>query len=85
MILGRIYASCCRVAVLKKMRKRRRAESVSAPFWRKSVQTVRRQLERESLERALAVYYSSLSDSDVEELAQWGEFARAQFLKEEGD
>jgi hypothetical protein len=37
----------------------------------------RRELERASVARAVADYYSSLSDDEVAELPRWGEFALA--------
>jgi len=41
------------------------------------------QEERARVERAVADYYSSLSDNEVEELSQWGDFAMTQFPLEE--
>jgi hypothetical protein len=71
------------VAFLEQMRKKRQAESVSA-ILEDILQNVRREQERASVERAVADYYSSLTDAEVQEHAQWGEFALSQFPKEEG-
>jgi hypothetical protein len=71
------------VAFLEQVRRKRQAESVSAVL-EEILQNVRREQERASVERAVSDYYSSLADSELEERAQWGEFALAQFPKEEG-
>ena len=70
------------VEFLEAVRKKRHAESVSA-ILEEILQNVRREHQRASVERAVADYYSSLSDSEVEEHARWGEFALAQFPSEE--
>jgi hypothetical protein len=70
------------VAFLEQMRKLRQAESVSA-ILEEILQDVRREQERASVEQAVTNYYSSLSDDELEEHARWGEFALAQFPKEE--
>jgi DNA-binding PadR family transcriptional regulator len=70
------------VAFLEKMRKKFQAESVSAVL-EQILEGVRREQERQSVERAITDYYSSLSDSELEENAQWGEFALTQFPKDE--
>ena len=54
------------------------------PFWRRFLQDVRREQEKASVERAVADYYSSLADNELEERARWSEFALAEFPKEEG-
>ena len=63
---------------LKMMQEKRQTESVSR-FWRRFYRTFRREHERASVERAVANYYSSLADSEVEEHARWGELALTQF------
>lgn len=70
------------VEFLEVVRKKRHAESVSA-ILEEILQNVRREHQRASVERAVADYYSSLSDSEVEEHARWGEFALAQSPSEE--
>jgi hypothetical protein len=70
------------VEFLEAVRKKRHAESVSA-ILEEILQNVRREHERASVERAVADYYSSLSDGEVEEHARWGEFAVAQLTSED--
>lgn len=69
------------VAFLEALRKRRRAASISAVL-EEILQAVRRRQERATIEKAVSDYYSSLSDEEVEEQAQWGEFALGEFLRE---
>ncbi|HUI54445.1 MAG TPA: hypothetical protein VLY04_05715 [Bryobacteraceae bacterium] len=69
------------VAFLEATRKRRHAASVSA-ILEEILQTVRREQERVSLERAVAGYYESLSDAEVQESAAWGELALREFPNE---
>ncbi len=69
------------VAFLETLRKRRRAASISSVL-EEILQAVRRQQERASIEKSVSAYYSSLSDQEVLEQAQWGEFALGEFPKE---
>jgi hypothetical protein len=69
------------VAFLEGIRKKRRAGSTSA-ILEEILQTVRRQQELVSIDRAVNQYYSSLTDAEVEEDARWGEFALAQFSRD---
>jgi hypothetical protein len=39
--------------------------------------------KRQSVERAVAAYYDNLSDEEVKEDADWGEFALAQIVSKE--
>jgi hypothetical protein len=66
------------VAFLEALRKRRRAASISAVL-EEILQAVRRQQERASIEKSVSAYYSSLSDQEVQEQAEWGEFAFSEF------
>jgi hypothetical protein len=70
------------VAFLEAMRKRRRAGSISA-ILDEILQAVRREHERASVERAVANYYSSLSNREATDQAEWGEFAFREFPYEE--
>ena len=70
------------VEFLEAARKQRHAESVSAVL-EEILQNACRERQRASIERAVTDYYSSLSETDVEEQAQWGEFALAQFASED--
>jgi hypothetical protein len=71
---------CARfVGVDSFIRKRRRAVSISSVLegiW----QAVRRQEERAKVEKSIDAYYSSLSDKQSAELAEWGDFATSEFL-----
>jgi hypothetical protein len=49
----------------------------------KILQSVRRQQERARIEKSVSDYYSSLSESEANELAQWGEFALREFPDED--
>jgi hypothetical protein len=66
------------VAFLEKVSRARRAASVSAVL-DELIESVRRAEERETLEQAVTGYYSALSDKDVKEQAQWGDFALGEF------
>jgi hypothetical protein len=66
------------VAFLETLRKRRRAASTSSVL-EEILQSVRRQQERASIERSVSAYYSSLSDKEVAEQSEWGEFALREF------
>ncbi|MGB6940809.1 MAG: hypothetical protein WBE37_00265 [Bryobacteraceae bacterium] len=69
------------VAFLETLRKRRRAASISSVL-EEILQAVRRQQERAGIEKSVFAYYTSLSDQEVAEQAQWGEFALSEFPKE---
>jgi hypothetical protein len=69
------------VAFLETVRKRRRAASISAVL-EEILQAVRRAQERASIEKSVSDYYSSLSDTELQEQAQWGEFALSEFPSE---
>jgi hypothetical protein len=66
------------VAFLETVRKRRRAASISSVL-EEILQSVRRRQERARIEKSVSDYYSSLSESEENELAQWGEFALREF------
>jgi hypothetical protein len=66
------------VSFLEEMRKKNSAESVSA-ILEEILQSVRREEKRATLDRELTEYYDSLSDEEVAEQRQWGEFARRAF------
>ncbi len=70
------------VAFLENISRARRAQSVSSVL-DGLIQSVRFAQERDALEQAVAGYYSSLSDKDAKEHAQWGEFAFSEFPGEE--
>jgi len=70
------------VAFLEGQAKTRRAASVSA-ILDELIQSVRSAQERDALEKAVEGYYSALSDRDVQEQAQWGDFALGEFPREE--
>ncbi len=42
----------------------------------------RRRQERAGIEKSVSAYYTSRSDQEVAEQAQWGEFALSEFPKE---
>jgi uncharacterized membrane-anchored protein YjiN (DUF445 family) len=63
------------VAFLEEMQKKSSAESVSA-ILEEIIQAIRREEQRAATDRAMTDYYDSLSDEEVAEEKQWGEFAR---------
>jgi hypothetical protein len=69
------------VAFLEIMRKKRRAASVSSVL-EEILQVVRRRQEQARVEQSVSRYYSSLSQKDATELAEWGEFAESEFPRE---
>lgn len=69
------------VAFLETIRKRRRAASISSVL-EEILQAVRRQEERAKIAKSVDAYYSSLSDQQAAELAEWGDFATSEFLRE---
>jgi len=70
------------VGFLEEMRKKNSAESTSA-ILEEILQAVRLEKKRASIERAMTDYYDSLSDAEVAEEKQWGEFARRAFPPED--
>lgn len=69
------------VAFLEALRKHRRAASISSVL-EEILQAARRQAERAKIERSIDAYYSSLSDEQAAEHAEWGDFATSEFLRE---
>jgi hypothetical protein len=69
------------VEFLEAVRKKRRALSVSSVL-EEILQEARRVQEAGRLERAVEDYYASLSDNDVKEQINWGEFALREFPNE---
>ena len=69
------------VAFLEKVSRVRRAASVSSVL-DELIESVRQAQERDALEQAVTGYYSKLSDKDVKEQAQWGDFALGEFPRE---
>ena len=69
------------VAFLESVRKHRRAASISSVL-EEILQSVRRQQERARIEKSVDAYYSSLSDQEAAEHAEWGDFATSEFLRE---
>jgi hypothetical protein len=69
------------IAFLETLRKRRRAASISSVL-EGILQAVRRQEERAKIEKSVDAYYSSLSDQEAAEHAEWGDFATSEFLRE---
>jgi hypothetical protein len=69
------------IAFLEILRKRRRAASMSSVL-EEILQAVRRQDERAKIEKSVDAYYSSLSDQESAEHAEWGDFATSEFLRE---
>ena len=65
----------------QKRGKRRRAPSVSS-ILEEILSGVRREQGKAALDRAVSDYYSSLSQEESEEQANWGEFALREFPKE---
>jgi len=70
------------VEFLEATRKKRRAASTSA-ILEEILQNVRRENERATIERAVADYYSSLSDKQVAEQTEWGDLAEREFPDQE--
>ena len=70
------------VDFLEKLRKKHRARSISFVL-EEILQAARREAELAKINQAVTAYYDSLSDEEVEELSQWGEFGLRQLLKED--
>jgi len=70
------------VAFPEEMRQKSSAESISA-ILEEILQAVRRDENRAATDRAISEYYRSLSDEEVAEQREWGEFALREFLSSE--
>jgi hypothetical protein len=57
------------------MRGGRSSREIARSSWQKVLQAVRRPRELAKIEKLVSAYYSSLSDKEAAEQAQWGEFA----------
>jgi hypothetical protein len=64
------------------MHKKRTDERISSVL-EEIPQAARRDLERASLERRVAAYYSSLSAQELAEQIEWGDFALGEFPGQE--
>ncbi|MGD0298562.1 MAG: hypothetical protein ABSE86_15770 [Bryobacteraceae bacterium] len=64
-------------AFLDAMRKRRRTSASS--ILEEMLQAFRREQGKAALDKAVADYYSSLSQQESEEQTEWGEFALGEF------
>lgn len=67
---------------LESVRKKRRAQSISAVL-EEILQATRREEEKANVARSTVEYYDSLSDEEVAEDERWGEFALRHFPKGE--
>jgi len=70
------------VDFLETLRKKRRARSISFVL-EEILQAARREAEMAKINQSVSDYYDSLSDEEMEELRQWGEFGLSQLLKED--
>jgi len=70
------------VDFLEAQRKKRRARSISFVL-EEILQAARREAELAKINQSVTDYYDSLSDEEMEELAEWGRFGLSQLLKEE--
>jgi hypothetical protein len=70
------------VAYLEEVRKKNGADSMSA-ILEEILQAARREEKRAAIDRAMKEYYDSLTDEEVEEERQWGEFAQREFASRE--
>lgn len=66
------------VQFLERRRRERRSDSVSAVL-EEIIQSARRESEFAAIEKSVSDYYSSLSDAELKEQREWGEFALTQF------
>ena len=69
------------IEFLEAMRKKRRASSISSVL-EEILQAVRREQGKAALDRAVSDYYTSMSQSEVEEQIRWGEFTLHEFPNE---
>ena len=65
------------VAFLEALRRRRRTSMSS--LLEEILQMFRREQGRAALDKAVAAYYSSLSQKESEEQTEWGEFSLREF------
>ena len=70
------------VDFLETLRKKRRARSISFVL-EEILQAARREAEMAKINQSVSDYYDSLSDEEMEELSQWGEFGLRQLLQED--
>ena len=70
------------VAYLEEVRKKSGAASMSA-IVEEILQAARREEKRAATDRPMTEYYDSLTDEEVEEQRQWGEFAQRVFPRED--
>ena len=70
------------VEFLEASRKKRLAASTSA-ILEEILQNVRRENEQAAIERAVADYYTSLSNKQAAEQTEWGDFAEREFPDQE--
>jgi hypothetical protein len=70
------------VEFLEAIRRKRHAASTSAVL-EEILKSVREDHERASLARAVADYYTTLTDKEVTEQAAWGELAELEFSNRE--
>ena len=70
------------VAYLEEVQKKSGAGSMSA-ILEEILQAARREEKRAATDRAMKEYYDSLTDEEVEEQRQWGEFAQREFAGRE--
>jgi len=70
------------VEFLEATRKERRAASTSSVL-EEILQRVRRENEQAAIERAVADYYTSLSNKEAAEQTEWGDFAEREFPDQE--
>lgn len=69
------------VAYLDTLRRQRRARSVSSVL-EDILQSVQRAEKRKTVETAVSEYYGSLGEKQLDEQAKWGDFAWAEFSKQ---
>ncbi len=72
------------VAYLETLRKQRRAPSTSSVL-EDILQNVQRASKKMALEKAVADYYSSLGEKDLDEQGRWADFAWAEFSAHQSD
>ena len=70
------------VAFLETLQKKRRATSVSSVL-EEILAALRREQQREAVERSIKEYYGSISDKEAHEQTEWGAFALREFLSQE--
>jgi hypothetical protein len=70
------------VAFLETLQKKRRAASVSSVL-EEILAALRREQQREALERSVTEYYGAISDKEAHEQTEWGAFALREFLNQD--